>query len=310
MAHQNDSLSLFLAQPSLLSSFSLLSPFLNNTTRRASQVEELLRLHPATETLNRDATLFQLPLRLPGGIRSALRIALPASFPAAPPTLSLTTLSSNAASSSSNASLSSLRHTWVDPTSGLVSCPSVLSWDLRSGTSKLARAVGEAVEALREGGSSDPNNSGGAAAASAAAAAGPSPPSTSASSVEAPSFPIPRGPFQELESASEEQLLSWLGDAEAFADLARRVAARVRAEAEAAAEAEAEAEAVAAAAAAATTAAATKQRSNSKEAAASKKAPSSADNPSILQSPEAAAAALSARLAAATLAREQELREV
>jgi len=277
---------------SLPVSLSRFSPFSLKKHRRASQVEELLRLHPTTETLNRDATLFQLPLKLPGGIPSALRIALPASFPAAPPTLSLTNLSSSSGSSNPSSS-SSLRHTWVDSTSGLVSCPSVLSWGSGS-TSRLAQAVSEALEALREGGSSDPNRG---QRGGAAVAAGP--PSTSAPGAAAAFFPPPRGgSFDELESASEDQLLSWLSDGEAFAGLARRVAARVRGETAAA-------EATAAEASAAAATAATPRRP-------SKGTPGEAppDPPlPLLQPPEAAAAALTARLASDTLAREQELRE-
>ena len=155
--------------------------------------------------------------------------------------------------------------------------------------------MGEAVEALREGGSSDPNNN-----RTGNDDNSTNPPSTSTFASEAAAFfPLPRGgtaSFEELNDASEEQLLGWLGDAEAFAALARRVAARVMGEADAA-------EATEAAAASTTT------KRNSKET--SKKGPSSDPSPSLLlQSPEAAAALLTARLASATLAREQELREV
>lgn len=279
---------------SFCSNFSLSLSLTQNLNRRASQVEELLRLHPTAETLNRDATLFQLPMRLPGGIQSALRIALPASFPAAPPTLSLTTLSANssAPSSSSPSSASSLRHTWVDPTSGLVSCPCVLSWGLGNG-SKLARAVGEAVEALREGGSSDPANRN--QLRSGGGNAGPLPAAAAPSAAAAASFALPEGPFEELSGATEDQLLEWLSDGYAFAGLARRVAARARGEAEAEA-------------AAAATAATTTTKRNSKDT--SKNPPPASPPLPPLPTPEAVAASATARLAAATLAREQELREL
>ncbi len=164
----------------------------------------------------------------------------------------------------------------------------MLSWGSGS-TSRLAQAVSEALEALREGGSSDPNRG---QRGGAAVAAGP--PSTSAPGAAAAFFPPPRGgSFDELESASEDQLLSWLSDGEAFAGLARRVAARVRGETAAA-------EASAAAARAAT------PRRPSKGTPG--EAPPDPPLP-LLQPPEAAAAALTARLASDTLAREQELRE-
>jgi len=165
---------------------------------------------------------------------------------------------------------------------------------LAGGNSRLARAVGEAFEALREGGSSDPNSSksnngnGGGNVSTSAGGAAAVPPSFSFSAS-----------FEELEGASDEQLLEWLADEGAFAALARGVAARVKSRVEAA---EAE-EAAATAAGTTTTTTATKR--NSKKTSSSPAPP-----PFQLQSPEAAATALTARLASSSLAREQELREL
>lgn len=155
--------------------------------RRSSQVAELVANLPAAEALNRDATLFQVPLTLPNGTATHLRVALPPAFPSTPPSLSLA---------------ARVRHTWVDA-AGRVTTPELAAWGARS---RLAAAVGEAVAAL-------------------SADAGPPSASPSPAKVVARAA-VPKA-FVELEEATREELEAWVTDPGAFAALAARAAARL-----------------------------------------------------------------------------------
>ena len=106
--------------------------------RRQDQVAELLRNLPAAESLNRDQTLFQVPLTLPDGTATHVRVSLPPSFPGAPPVLSLG---------------ARVAHTWVDA-GGRLTTPELAGW--APPASRLATAVGEAVAALSSPGGGPP----------------------------------------------------------------------------------------------------------------------------------------------------------
>ena len=49
--------------------------------RRQQQVAELRQQLPGVEALNRDASLFEVPMRLRDGRHTRLRISLPPGFP-------------------------------------------------------------------------------------------------------------------------------------------------------------------------------------------------------------------------------------
>ena len=88
--------------------------------------------------MNRDQTLFQVPLTLPDGTVTHVRVSLPPSFPGAPPVLSLG---------------ARVAHTWVDAT-GRLTTPELAGW--APPASRLATAVGEAVAALSSPGGGPP----------------------------------------------------------------------------------------------------------------------------------------------------------
>ncbi|DBA73104.1 TPA: hypothetical protein ACH3X2_010043 [Trebouxia sp. C0005] len=97
---------------------------------RGPQVTDLLSRIISCRPLNRDQSLFEVPLWLPDGRSTAVRITLPPSFPQAQPSIAVT---------------SPLRHANVKA-SGHLSFPSLDFWDPQS--SKLADIVEEACTML------------------------------------------------------------------------------------------------------------------------------------------------------------------
>ncbi|BDA45046.1 probable vacuolar protein sorting-associated protein 37A at C-terminar half [Coccomyxa sp. Obi] len=97
-----------------------------STQERQKQTSELLTEVPGCRPLNRDQSLYEVPVRMRDGRITNLRITLPANFPQGRPALSVT---------------HPIRHPWVD-SAGRLSFPALDGW--APGRSRLAAVVAEA----------------------------------------------------------------------------------------------------------------------------------------------------------------------
>ncbi|EIE21111.1 hypothetical protein COCSUDRAFT_67088 [Coccomyxa subellipsoidea C-169] len=157
---------------------------------RLKQTTELVTEVPGCRPLNRDQSLYEVPVRMRDGRITNLRISLPPNFPHGRPALSVT---------------HPIRHPWVD-SAGRLSFPALDGW--APGRSRIAAVVAEASTSLsgqpaRSDASPSPQRPSGASPALAPV------PRLAASPSRAPTVP---SEFQELAAMSMDDLTELLCD--------------------------------------------------------------------------------------------------
>ncbi|KAK9845949.1 hypothetical protein WJX81_006726 [Elliptochloris bilobata] len=189
-----------------------------HSPERAQQVADLLASLPACRLVNRDQSLYEVPVRLADGRVTNLRVSLPPNFPAARPSLAVT---------------QPLTHAWVDGT-GRLATPGLRAW---APSSRLAPVVGEALAALAGDrasaasglacmGSSGSADGwvliGGTPAAGGRATGGHSASGGAAALTRAPTLP---GDFPQLHAMGAGELAALAADEAKYAAFVRKLAA-------------------------------------------------------------------------------------
>ncbi|KAK9845948.1 hypothetical protein WJX81_006726 [Elliptochloris bilobata] len=177
-----------------------------HSPERAQQVADLLASLPACRLVNRDQSLYEVPVRLADGRVTNLRVSLPPNFPAARPSLAVT---------------QPLTHAWVDGT-GRLATPGLRAW---APSSRLAPVVGEALAALagdRASAASGLACMGSSGSAGGRATGGHSASGGAAALTRAPTLP---GDFPQLHAMGAGELAALAADEAKYAAFVRKLAA-------------------------------------------------------------------------------------